>query len=532
MKHAKWVAAGGVAVVATLLWPGLPAGADTSLGGYSVDASASIVHIEVFEPTIPIPASPQGDFYLGYSSATAESGTARALASYLWPGAVIGDGFDQLTNEPGTSYPVQVNSRFPATPKAPKTNQAQLTKGNGMSTSTDGFTTKASVTGLGIDSKNTNPTDGLGAGLGTLGGGLGGLPIPGASSLPSLPSLPSAPPSLPVQPPKLPVPVPAPLADLVSVQGMTSTSQAVVGDDSVTSTAGSASSQIDLLGGIVSFSDVKVISQIVTTGKHTTNSGKVTIGGMSIAGKAVEFGHDGFTVTDKKAALPAFPAQATAVLKKLGISFTTTPLTQKTHKARGTFSGQGLIVTINTVPLRSQLDSPLSTIVKALGTQAATQLAPLLQLRPKLVFRIGEAKNDASAFPAYIAPPIKGGAPPVNTGGGAVPPATGGTTGGGTTGGLGGLGGGTTSGGGTTTGGTGTTTGGTTGSTTGGGAAPQAAGLHLPGLAEVPRLLILGALAVAAAIGWALQTMGGAMLGGAGPCQYGLRKGVPDLRKG
>jgi hypothetical protein len=530
MKHAKLVAAGGVAAVATLLWPGLPASADTSLGGYSVDANAAVVHIEIYEPTIPIPNSPQGDFSVGYSAVTTESGTARATASYLWPGAVIGDGFDQLTNEPGTSYPVQVNSRYPATAKAPKTNQAQLTKGNGMSTSTDGFTSKASVTGLGIDSKSTNPTDGLGAGLGQLGGG-GGLPIPGASSLPTLPALPSSvPTSSPVQPPKSPVPVPAPLADLVSIQGLTSTTQALVANKTVTSTAGSAASDINLLGGIISFQHVKVTSTIVTSGKKTTNSGNVTIGGMSIAGKAVAFGHGGFTVTDKKAALPAFPAQATALLKKLGVSFSVTPVKSATHKDEGTFSGQGMIVTIDTAVLRGQLDSPLSPVVKALGSDANTQLAPLLQLRPKIVLNIGEANNDASAFPAYKAPPIKGG---TGTTGGAVPPATSGGTGG-NTGGLGGLGGGSTSGGGTTAGGT------APGSTTSGGgaagsapAAPQATGLHLPGLAEVPRLLILGALAFAAAIGWALQTMGGTLLGGAsGPCQFGLRKGVPDLRKG
>jgi hypothetical protein len=44
-------------------------------------------------------------------------------------------------------------------------------------------------------------------------------------------------------------------------------------------------------------------------------------------------------------------------------------------------------------------------------------------------------------------------------------------------------------------------------------------------------MFILGALVLAAGIGWALQTAGGSLLGATAPCQYGLRKGVPNLRK-
>ena len=62
----QWLAAGTALALATLLWPGqAPASADTSLGGYDATATAAVLRLEIFDPTIPIPATPQIDGSVG-----------------------------------------------------------------------------------------------------------------------------------------------------------------------------------------------------------------------------------------------------------------------------------------------------------------------------------------------------------------------------------------------------------------------------------------------------------------------------------
>lgn len=528
---AKWVAGGVIATCATLLWPG-PAGATSTLGGYTAGVDASVVHIEMYEPVIPVPASPQGDFSIGYAQATAQSGTTRALASYLWPGSVVGDGFDQITNQPGTSYPVQVDSRYPATQQAPRSNRAQLTKGNGMQTYADPDQARATTSGLGIAAPDTNPLDGLGSGLGQL---VSNEPAPGGSSLPLPSSAPvptTAPSGLPKPPtpPKSPVPVPAPLAALATVHGMTSSANIDARGARVISTALATAKEVVLLAGTITLKDVTVVSRIVSNGKHATNVGGVTIGALSIAGHSIALGKNGLQITDKKAPAPAVPAQLSSGLKQLGISFSISPAKRSTNGPSGTFAAQGMTITVDTSKLRSKLDSPVNAIAKNLPSDLRTQLEPVFALRPRLVFKIGETRNDATSAPPYVVPPIT--TPPVVHGGGAVPPAGGGSTGGlgGVTG-TGAAGGGTTTSGGTTGGST--TAGGTTGGGSGGTVTPagQPTALSLPALGTMPRLFILGGLLLAAGLGWALQTAGGTLLGGTSSCAYGLRKGVPDLRK-
>jgi hypothetical protein len=511
-RAVKWYAAGAAVAIGTLLWPGPGAAAAGGLGGYTATARAEVVHVELYEPVVPIPGSPQGDGSIAYSKVSTESGpTSRATASYLWPGDVIGDGFDQLLQQPGATYPVQVNSRTPATAAAPAKNTAQLSDGNGMSTSANDTSANGTVSLVGLGG-GADPLGGVGTGLGTL---------LGKTSAPKAPAVP------------VPVAVTKALAGLVTAKGVTSDSTVSIGKDAITSTGHAAVADLSLLGGIIKLSGVDVLSTVVSDGSRATVTQQAALGGLTIAGVTVKLGDKGLDLAGAGAKLPALGDTLGALLKTLGISFAVVPATKSVDGATGSGTAQALQISVDTTPLKSQLNSPLSAIVALLGPKLATQLAPVVQLSPKFVLTVGDATASASASPAYdpgsggVVPPPIGGSGSSGGGGAALPPAGG-------TGGDGGSG----------------VLGGGTGPGSGGGGQPVPVSDQpvatapvatapvalraptLPALGTMPRLLVLGALAFAGLLGWMLRNAGGAVFGGAGNCDFGLATGVPDLRKG
>ena len=497
----KWLAGGAVAVLAVLLWPGDAVQADTSLGGYEGVASAAVVHIEIYDPTIPIPAEPQGDGSIGYTKSNVDSGpTSRALSSYLWPGVVIGDGFDQLTKQPGSQYPIAVNSRYPATSSAPAKNTIQLTDGNGMTTSTDGLNTDAKVTLLGVAGDGTNPLGGIGSGMTQL----GALPPSSAPSSTSSSSKSGG------SSTGAPLNIGGGLSALVSAKTVTSESKVTVADKTVTAEAHAAVANLSLLGGIISLKGLDVESKVVSDGSKATPTETTTLGSLSLLNGAfpIKLSNDGIDL-----GLPAISDTVTGLLKSLGIEIKTLPVTKTADGPTATMSNQALQISIDTKPLKAVLDNVLNPILAAIPQAAKDQLAPILSLGPRIVLTIGTTDTSASAAPAY------------NPGSGGSFPPVGGSTG-------------DNSG---STGGTGGGNGLLPGNTDQPSSAPQQttqqppsqqAASSLPGLGDVPRGLIVGGILLAAAIGWAVTRYGGILFGGAASCDYGLATGVPDLRKG
>ena len=93
-----------------------------AFSGYSAAASATPVKVEIYEPTIPIPADPAGSrSSFGYTKVKADTGSTQGRASFLWPGDAVGEGLKTFVEQLGlpdrssveNGYPVQVNSQLP-----------------------------------------------------------------------------------------------------------------------------------------------------------------------------------------------------------------------------------------------------------------------------------------------------------------------------------------------------------------------------------------------------------------------------------
>jgi hypothetical protein len=500
----------------TLMWPG-PSSADdgtqTTLSGFDASVTASPVRIQIFDqgiPGPPDPNKPQLDMGIAYSHSEGSAGRMSSTASYFWPGDLVGNGLGQLV--PNANYTVRADSSYPATESTPPSNKVQITDGNGMQTSADADSTTATTTGLGIE--GTNVVSGVFEGIGKM---FGQKP--------------------PANAPK-PLEVPNPLAGIVSLKNVTSDTNITLGKDTVTATAHAAMSSLDLLGGLISLKGFDVKSTTVSDGKQATVDGTATVGGLTVLGQTIALDNKGVDLAGNAAPLPQLPDLLSAL--GLGITWLHSDknVTSDDSSAGGTFDAYGMELTVDMTKLWDtfhvgQLMAPIANLLSQIP-QLGSILGALVTYAPKMIIDIGSVQTNLTASPAYD---FTGGGGSTGGGGGGIP-----VTNNGGGGGVGGVN--TNFGGGTSNVGAGDL--GTGLGNTGGGSitpntgtnmtpslgTPQSAGFTFPALGKVPRMLILGALVLAAGLGWLLRAAALTLFGAGGNCDFGLAKGVPDLRKG
>ena len=499
--------------------------AEQDFGGYVAEASATPLQIEIYEPTIPIPAEPQAELEFAYSKAESASGpNSLGLASWIWPGDSVGEGFRTFGEAFGlppqvyeNGYPVQVNAEYPNGPQDAKD---EPVPGSNMRAHADAATTVAKVGyssdgGVGEEPGGDQPPappNPLGDLLG------GGALVPGRTA----PTAAQEPPA-PGLPPEL--------AALVDVESMSSVSRLVTEGDTIESVGTSRIGNLSLLGGIITADGIKVTTKSTSNGDRATTDGASRVVGLAIGGQQFTVGKDGVRAAGRPVPIPGLPDDPAKALKQLGVSITMAPGEQNINGVIGDAALTGLRIEIDTRPLRSQLDVvPLNDIVGAIPDETGelkSLLGAAVNLAPKFVIIAGSSTTEAGTVPEIELPSID----PGDLGGAGVP-----ADGAGTSGSVPGTSTGAASG----VPGSGAASGAGLGAATPPGSAagsdaqtvavnPASAGL--PPLASIPGALMIGGIMLASIVGWWLQKIGAFVLGGAGSCAHGLETGVPDLRR-
>ncbi|MDO9455126.1 choice-of-anchor P family protein, partial [Nocardioides sp.] len=402
-----------------------------AFSGYASNGSASPLKIEIYEPTIPLPSVPQAEVSVGFSSVQADSASSKARASYLWPGASIGEGFKTITDMLGLppqigeqGYPVQVNAGFPSGPEA----EADEPVPGMIQRAEAGDDTARADNGVSTDSRTKDDDE--------TGGSDGPLPgLPGLPGLPALPGLPSLDDALPgvaaltgsdagttarttagttagtnAKAPAAAPALPDPLAALVDIGGFSSTARTDNGTDAFAQ-ARSSANDISILGGLATIESVKTVANASSDGKKGTGKGVATYGDLVVAGQRFTFGSDGYQAAGTALPIPGLPAQGAALLEQLGITISVPQPVYEVDGDAASTTMQGLVIDFDLTTLKKKdggLSNQLLTVLGMLPEQAAPLTGPLqaaVLASPRIVFYVGTSFAGVDTSQAIEPPP-------------------------------------------------------------------------------------------------------------------------------
>ncbi|WP_235738597.1 choice-of-anchor P family protein [Nocardioides alcanivorans] len=477
--------------------------------GYSARAWSTPVHVEVYEPSLPIPATPQLEFMMAYSLVKSDGGSSSGRASWFWPGDPVGEGLKTFAEQLGLpaqlfegGYPVQVNAQHPSDEEAvadepfPGMVMRAEAAAHEASSST-GFTPDGSVEEA--DAAD-NPVAGLLKGLGL--DKLAGT----AKADQSVPGMPAG------------------LGAIVDFNGYVATSSSTVVDGEVKVTSRSTLGDVSLLGGLIKLTGVKAVATTLSDGDEVKATSKNNWGGLSILGQEFSIGPEGIEAVGQKQGIPGLSNNPAKALEQLGITITVPEQVRESEGRKGEVLSRGLQLEIKTDLLRPVLAALPFDKIGEMMPDAAGPLKSVVSglggLAPRIVVTLGEARSTLETVTA-MAPPVDEPAPadppteenptsdPAPSDDAAVPTSEAPTDPGAPSSDVP-----------------------ESAETTADLPPSQAASsAGLPKLFSIPGVLTLGAIALAVGAGSWFRRAGLLALGAGGACTHGLDTGLPDLRK-
>jgi hypothetical protein len=359
--------AGGSGLLAVALSDG-PAGADSSLGGFTVNALAESISVQYEQPNFPVPATPSLEFDEGYAATSDNYGpTGSATASSLYPGQVVANAGSQLALlVPGLplpaapAWPIQAVSKFPQAPNTASTDlpgvnmDAQSTTNGNTATATLG-NDAATAGSKGGDTTKQAPS-------GT------GNPLAGSNAL-------------------------------LGVGGLSATSSAQVPSISATADATATVGGISMLGGFISIGSITSTANASSDGATGKVTGSTQIQNVSIAGEQITITANGIQAPSGKP-LGALPVSAlNTLLKQLGITIAVTTATDKVNGPSASRELNGLEIQVNL----NTLDAAANKFASLLPAKLISQLPVAIPNEQLITFYFGRVQVSSTASPSFVA---------------------------------------------------------------------------------------------------------------------------------
>lgn len=355
---------------------------ETELFGFAVEAEASPLSVRIFADFIPIPTDP-GDpqFELTASYTNARLGTGpngRAVASSVWPGPALGDGWGTVVGDESQSYPIRAGARYPGAGEEDWSESQTLPafEGVGMTASARGLDASARSEGAGV---------------------------------------------------------PGPAEPVAAPGAVRSRADATVRDGAAVATSVSSISELSLLEGLIVLEDVRTELEARSDGTAAETSGTTKVGAVSVFGQRVQLTDSGVDVVaedggDDGSDEPDLGAQldpvdevvqrltsdlvADGIEETLGVRIEALDQAETIDGVIGERTARGVRIAVDLQVLRDYLEPlvdllPVGEALDALPSDLAEVqgiVLELLRLGPTLEVIVGRGAVASSASPPFEAP--------------------------------------------------------------------------------------------------------------------------------